>query len=509
MCRSYRRLATLLFALTLPLILLLIGAWEFVLEPVFHGPEDPGSRLEYFYTAAFFSTVALGIASVIVFYLGAGMDRERAIRERATDALERAQRIGQVGSWEWRRDSKEITLSAVAASITGLGDAAMKVNEKRCFELLPRDDLPLFRKGFERLSAVHGHLDRIHRIVRPDGEIRHLHSRAETLTDPDDPTRIVGVAGTVHDITERVETEERLRLHAAVFTHSSEAIIVTNPDGIIADVNPAFLALTGYRSEEVVGEAPNILKSGEHPRSFYAAMWGDLLSHGDWRGEVKNRVKDGSIVPMELYISAVPDEQGKPNRFVAILNDLTVRKEYEDNLKRLAATDGLTGVANRRAFDKALEREWRRAMRNVTPITLLMIDIDLFKDFNDNYGHQEGDRCLKTVACALSLMVNRPGDLVSRYGGEEFAVILPQTSLGEGLLIAESMREAIIATHDKNAHLNMASPVTISIGVASAIPQRHGSFDPLISQADAALYRAKQEGRNQVVLADMVDHRRR
>jgi diguanylate cyclase (GGDEF)-like protein len=170
-------------------------------------------------------------------------------------------------------------------------------------------------------------------------------------------------------------------------------------------------------------------------------------------------------------------------------------------LVRISSSDGLTGVANRRFFDETIALEWRRARRHSNSIAMLMCDVDFFKLFNDTYGHQAGDDCLRKVATAISLNTERPSDFVARYGGEEFVVVLPETTIGGALMVAEKIRQAI-------RELNIAhesSPggrVTMSIGIASAAPGFDNPPDDLIHAADKALYRAKREGRDRVCRAD-------
>jgi diguanylate cyclase (GGDEF)-like protein len=167
-------------------------------------------------------------------------------------------------------------------------------------------------------------------------------------------------------------------------------------------------------------------------------------------------------------------------------------------LQRLSSLDGLTGVANRRRFDEVLEQEWRRALRNKTPLSLIFIDIDFFKVYNDTYGHLMGDECLKQIAKTLSGILNRPGDLVARYGGEEFVVLLPETDTSGAITIAETLRTKVEEMKIPHLKSECSNYVTISLGVATAIPSHDSSASWLIDKADKALYQAKQEGRNQL-----------
>ncbi len=168
-------------------------------------------------------------------------------------------------------------------------------------------------------------------------------------------------------------------------------------------------------------------------------------------------------------------------------------------LARLSALDGLTGAANRRAFEQRLDEEWRRASRDSTPLALLMIDIDHFKSYNDRYGHPAGDQCLKTISRDLKARLRRPADFLARYGGEEFAIVLPDTDLSGAVIVAEDLRRRTMALGLRHSASPVARVVTLSIGVAEADPSSAG-WGPsnLVEAADQALYKAKRLGRNQV-----------
>jgi len=179
-------------------------------------------------------------------------------------------------------------------------------------------------------------------------------------------------------------------------------------------------------------------------------------------------------------------------------------QQAQTALQELANCDGLTGLANRRQFDKTLKLEWSRAVREGTPLSLLMVDVDHFKLYNDTYGHQGGDACLQFVAGAMADEQRlRVSDMVARYGGEEFAVILPATPLDGAIVVAERMRESIDGLHLVHTRSSSAPHVTVSIGAACLVPTRHSDPTRLIAAADAALYRAKREGRNRVIAEEV------
>ncbi len=176
-------------------------------------------------------------------------------------------------------------------------------------------------------------------------------------------------------------------------------------------------------------------------------------------------------------------------------------KQQRDILRGLSFLDGLTGIANRRRFDEVLDREWRRHVRNQVPLSLIMMDIDLFKAFNDSVGHLHGDECLRQVAQTLATIFQRPGDLVARYGGEEFVAILAETSAAGAQTMAESVQEALAALALPHPCSAVSPFVTLSLGVASRNPEAAGTAESLLQDADSALYRAKESGRNRSILA--------
>jgi diguanylate cyclase (GGDEF)-like protein len=172
-----------------------------------------------------------------------------------------------------------------------------------------------------------------------------------------------------------------------------------------------------------------------------------------------------------------------------------------EKLRKLSVLDGLTGIANRRSFDDELSKAWRRGQRETSPLALILADIDHFKSFNDRWGHQAGDDCLRRVAQVLALTVKRPFDVVARYGGEEFAILLPDTPGVGAEQLAEAMRKVVEGLNMGNAHAKDTHRVTLSAGVAVVIPQPASQPASLIAVADGCLYRAKREGRNRVISA--------
>jgi diguanylate cyclase (GGDEF)-like protein len=199
-----------------------------------------------------------------------------------------------------------------------------------------------------------------------------------------------------------------------------------------------------------------------------------------------------------LKVCSLPIDSAR--KYYKIMQTEEMLRKANRELYRLATTDALTGIPNRRSFDEYLDREWRRMVREAAPLSLILCDIDLFKDYNDLYGHQEGDACLQAVARAIQGGAVRPGDFVARYGGEEFVVVMPSTPAKGALHIAEGIRKAVHRLGLPHGSSDVDDVVTLSLGVSSTLPSREKKPEDLLQAADAALYDAKHQGRNRTIL---------
>lgn len=283
--------------------------------------------------------------------------------------------------------------------------------------------------------------------------------------------------------------------------NSHDVIIRSEMDRVLRYVSPSSFNVLGWKPEEMKGRMVDEFILPEDLPVLAAA-----IARGEDTATMRMLRKDGSTTWMENRAQLVRDSvTGEPREWVVTLRDITERKMLEDALELQALTDGLTGLANRRAFDEALEREWRRTLRDGTKISLLLLDVDHFKEFNDLYGHSVGDDCLRAVSAAIQSVARRPGDIVARYGGEEIAVILPDTDLNGAAIVAEQIREAIVSLHLPHAeNLKGGGSVTASIGVATALARVGGTVrmpESLLIAADGAMYKAKHAGRNCVAIA--------
>jgi diguanylate cyclase (GGDEF)-like protein/PAS domain S-box-containing protein len=275
------------------------------------------------------------------------------------------------------------------------------------------------------------------------------------------------------------------------------------PDGLRRYVSPAARQILGREPEALVGR-PAI--EAVHPDDIPAVQEVVARLRGGLREAVMTyrvRRPDDTEIWVEAAMRVAFDPRsGEPDGVVAISRDVTERKVLEARLAELATTDGLTGLFNRRALDEALDREWRRAFREGSHLSVLLLDVDHFKAFNDSHGHGAGDACLREIAAAIGAAARRPSDLAARYGGEEFAFLLPGTEAAGALEVAERIRAAVQGLGIPHATSPEGS-VTLSIGAASCQPRIGTPPDApgaLVAAADAALYGAKRSGRNRVRL---------
>ncbi|MCP1473808.1 diguanylate cyclase (GGDEF)-like protein/PAS domain S-box-containing protein [Pseudomonas sp. EB276 TE3739] len=301
--------------------------------------------------------------------------------------------------------------------------------------------------------------------------------------------RLLGIGAHLH---ERHTDRERLRQAAAVFDCTREGVLVTDHRGLIVHVNRAFIEITGYRRDEVIGQQPSLFKSGHHPPGFYQAMFATLEAEGEWSGEIWNRRKTGEIYPQWQTIRVIHDDFGRLSHYVAVFSDISAIKDSESELKHLAHHDPLTDLPNRLLFSDRAEQALASAQTHKRGCALLMLDLDHFKMINDSLGHNVGDRLLKAVAKRLQELVG-PGITLARLGGDEFAVLAescPQPAQAAALAqrILDAFKEPLLI--DGNQLF-----INASIGI-SLFPSDALSAEQLLRNADSALFKAKSSGRN-------------
>ncbi|MFQ5381027.1 MAG: diguanylate cyclase [Dehalococcoidia bacterium] len=425
-----------------------------------------------------------------------------------------------------RADSVETylreTLAVVDVALNAISDAIVWTDEKRSIQwcnqafaelvgnqkilLLGADlalvlpvtrldgDTPVDPYLVDSVSAGTSPRQNVYRTMQGTEAVALEITSAQVAGDRDSRT----IVHVIRDISERIRVEDQLRLASVVFESVPQAVVVTDASGEIASVNPAFMNITGYEERDVLGKCMELIASAEGKSELDRVVHTGLGSSGRWDGEIENRRKTGETFPAWWSVTDVRDGNGKLRHYVSVLSDITERKRTEAMLRHLATHDPLTGLGTRGALDAKLAEEVARSVRYGRPLSLLMVDVDHFKQVNDEYGHQSGDEVLRTLGRLLESSKRRV-DYAARYGGEEFVLILPETSADDAGIYAERLRASVM---NSPVHLTGGASVgvTISIGVAALSGDAH-TPELLIAAADQAMYEAKSAGRNRVRVA--------
>jgi diguanylate cyclase (GGDEF)-like protein/PAS domain S-box-containing protein len=395
------------------------------------------------------------------------------------------------GMWEMDREHMTTFVNSVMAGY--LGYQPQDMIGRPIVDFMFPEDLPEHRLRMrERHEGRQGDYER--RFRHANGEERWLHVSATPLVEAD--RGFLGSFAMLLDITERKQSEEKLRQAAAVFENTIEGVMITDPDARIVAVNRAFTEITGFGEAEALGRNASFMQSGKHDDEYYQAMWQALDRGGSWRGEIWNRRKSGEIYPEWLTISVVRDSRGHPSHYVGVFSDITGIKKSEEELNRLAYHDALTGLPNRLLFLDRIDHAIQRASRTDGQFAILFIDLDRFKNVNDTLGHHTGDLLLVAMAERIRKRL-RAEDTLARLGGDEFTVLMESLAGGqENPHLAAQLAHDLINT--------MAQPFQVaghdlfhsaSIGI-SLFPQDGQDAETLVKHADTAMYRAKDAGRN-------------
>ncbi|QMT59415.1 diguanylate cyclase [Legionella sp. PC997] len=311
-----------------------------------------------------------------------------------------------------------------------------------------------------------------------------------------------GIVIAFHDITQSIQERNRLREMQAAIEQSPVSVLIVDKQRTIIYANPQIIKLTGYSREQLYGQKTEIFHGKMTPRNVLADLWKKIQSGRPWNGELLYHRNNGKPLWQSWSIAPVFNTHGEIQHFVGVGEDITEKKKLQVLLQEMSYRDGLTGIANRRRFDDFLKQEWNRALRYSKPLSIIMMDIDFFKRYNDSLGHLAGDDALKYVARALKNRVTRSTDLLARYGGEEFTCILPDTQMAGSLKFAESLRQAVFKLKLPHPDSVISPFITISVGVACCLP-KEDNLNYLLNFADEALYRAKSQGRNRVEFIDL------
>jgi diguanylate cyclase (GGDEF)-like protein/PAS domain S-box-containing protein len=285
---------------------------------------------------------------------------------------------------------------------------------------------------------------------------------------------------------------DRLRM---IVNSMDQGLLIVEGNGRIQYANPACDRYLGYAPEDLVGRSLAELLDGVQRGADFSFNVSVDAGAGHGTREVRIRHRDGRLRAMDLTMTPMHAADGL---FVALLHDITHHKQSEDALQRAAMLDPLTKIANRRHFDAFLDKEWQRAARSAQPLSLVVLDVDHFKLYNDTLGHAAGDICLQKVAETLQAHAARPTDLAARHGGEEFVLLFGETPLDAAARLGEMIRTAVEALQVPNPRSPTSPWITVSVGVATIVPTQLDEIENLFVCADRAMYAAKAGGRNRV-----------
>jgi diguanylate cyclase (GGDEF)-like protein/PAS domain S-box-containing protein len=421
-------------------------------------------------------------------------DSERRYRRlyedlrRSEARLMEAQAVARIANWELAPDTQETFWSKAVYHLLDLPEDT-PAGPETLRRLIHPDDRDEVMQALQKALREGAEYAAEYRIITPSGNQLWVNCRANPAHDAEG--RFVRLSGVVQDVTTRRRFEDQQRQAATVFENTAEGVYVTDPEGQILNVNPAFTEITGYALEDVIGKTPEIWRSDRHDETFYRQMRHDLDTQGRWQGEIWNRRKDGSLIPEWLNISVVRDDAGRIMNYVAVFTDITALKRSQEELERLAHYDALTGLPNRLLLQARMAHAIEQAKRAQTSLALIFLDLDRFKNINDSFGHLAGDKLLQLAADRLVHCVRRD-DTVARISGDEFVLLLE--TVNDAAKSARVAEKVLASFSDPFDFDGRSVHVTASMGIC-AYPRDGADVQTLLRNADAAMYRAKEQGR--------------
>ncbi len=426
----------------------------------------------------------------------AGLVSIRDIRERKQaemrtmeDARELGRILDNLQDTYYRTDAEGRVVLASASVRKLLGYEPREVAGRRLAEMYVEPD---GRARFlAALTAAGGDIRNYEtELRRKDGSAVWVSTHSRFLRDAEG--RLTGVEGVVRDVTEQKAARERMRKLSSALEQTADIVMITDRTGTIEYVNPEFERRTGYTSAEAIGNTGRLLKSGRQGPAFYETLWQTILSGRPFTEVFINRRKDGTRYFEEKTISPLKDEQGQITHFISTGKDVSERVQVQEQLQHMAQHDALTGLPNRLLLLDRLRQALARARWRRRLVALLFVDIDRFKTINDSLGHEIGDQLLQRIAGRLGHSV-RDGDTVARFGGDEFVILLDDVADEDDVRgVAHKVLEAIVPPFEvEGRQLYM----TASIGV-SLYPNDGEDSSSLLKNADIAMYRAKDSGKN-------------
>lgn len=405
----------------------------------------------------------------------------------------------QEGVWDWNITTGKVYHNDQWYSLLGYEEGELEDSIESFSKLIHPDDASsVFDRIQKLLEGETSSYYSEHRLLCKNGEVMWVQDRGQIVefTPEGNPYRMVG---SYSDISRRKEYEQSLRLSANVFTYANEAIMITDAEGKILEVNRAFSDITSFKHDEVIGKTPRVLKSNHHPKTFFERLWKDLIDFGYWRGEIWNSRKDGTVFPTAHTITAVKNDKDEIVYYVSLFSDITTQKQHEEELDHIAHYDLLTGLPNRLLLSDRLEQAMLHSDIHHHSIAIAYIDLDGFKEVNDRYGHNIGDQLLQLISTRM-LESLRNEDTLSRLGGDEFVAVIEYE---DGFANCEKIINRLLASVAKQVNIDDLS-VNVSASIGVTFYPQHESIDAeqLLRQSDHAMYQAKLAGKNRFHIFD-------
>lgn|GEM_PF-1622820 len=423
----------------------------------------------------------------------------KEIQQREKDLRKSEQRLSLAlkgsgeGMWDWNIPARSTYFDQSCCEVLGIREKEVEILDKVWNSRIHPDDVNMSKRAFiKTLKGQTRNCDLEYRVANKQNDgWAWVHLRG-SVVDWDSFGRPLRMTGTMADVTDRKRIEDEVKLYAAVFDNTRDAVVILDGDFYVLAVNRAFTEISGYEAEEVVGTNHLFLQSEKNPVNFKRLLRKRIAEVGEWDGEAWDCRKNGEHYPQELALNGIADKHGQFVRYVGVFSDITERKKAEEELRYMANYDTLTELPNRGMFQGTLNRALQNAKRQRQKLALLFVDLDKFKSVNDNLGHDAGDELLRQVAKRLRETV-RDADVVARLAGDEFTIILENiNSDREAELVAKKTLQAfekgfVVKGQDTG--------VGASIGIAF-YPDDARETESLMQCADMAMYFAKSLGRN-------------
>lgn len=421
------------------------------------------------------------------------------------DILAEAEAVAHLGAWTWDIEPNRLWWSDETYRIFGRTPQEFPATYEGYLEYVHPDDRAGVERGLREALDGTKDLDAVHRVVRPTGEIRHVHEHGKVTRDSTGKaTRCLGV---VRDITGELALQQERdnaiqaraaseRRHRLLAENAWDVVWTMGMDGAITYVSPSVERVRGITPEEAAAQTIDQIhppESATRVMEYFATLYAAIEAGTEpptFRGEQEYFRKDGSIMLAELQVIPEVDDDGQVIQILGVSRDISERRHYEDELNRLAITDPLTGVWNRRHGEDLFTADLLEARRYGPAMSLLMLDIDHFKTINDTQGHHIGDQVLIELCRRLTANL-RTSDILARWGGEEFVIVMRHCTLTDAMPLADKIRSLIADTA-----FDGIGTVTVSIGAAELRPD--DDLASWLDRADKAMYQAKAAGRNNV-----------